>query len=224
MLGYTTGMRAALAIRALIYAVAASLLIYAAYLGAGYLLAHHSGDSVPSDVTVTSSSPAPSERPTPSPSSPRTYHVSADQPRAIDIPAITVSGFIQRVDEDKNGHMATPTNISFAGWYVKSALPGQTGVSIINGHVSGRYSDGIFKNLQQLHQGDVIRIQMGDLSWLAYRVTDTTVYKASNKTVLLRPRTGAISELHLVTCGGRYNKVNQSYNERVLISAVLLGS
>ncbi len=224
MLPYTTGMRSAPIIRLLAYTTAAGLLIYAGYLGFFYWRAQHTGDRVPGNSIITYTTMTPSERATPSPTMADAYKVPANQPRAIALPSINTSGFIQRVDRDNQGRMATPTNVAFAAWYVKSSLPGQPGLSIINGHVSGRYKPGIFKNIQKLQKNDAIRIQLGDLSWIEYRVTDTTIHDASDTKALFNRNSDVTSELHLVTCGGTYNKINKSYDKRVLVTAALLSS
>jgi LPXTG-site transpeptidase (sortase) family protein len=221
---YTSDMRPAIALRLGIYLLAAGLLGWAAYLAWPYWQAKTTGDSLPPPQTINYSTSTPSERSTPKPSDSKVYTVAADKPRAIDIPAIGASGFIQPVGIDRQQHMAAPTNVGFAGWYTRSVPPGQPGLSIINGHVSGRYSAGIFKQLQKLGNGDKIRIQRGDLSWITYRIANKTLFNASDNQVLFKVSTDKAAELHIVTCTGPYNKISQSYEQRLLITAVLTSS
>src|SRR5690606_1027811 len=78
---------------------------------------------------------------------------AAHEPKKIVIPSIGVDGFIQKVGVDQNAEIAVPNNIHKAGWFVDSVLPGERGLSIIDGHLSGRQNDGIFKSLAKLEEG-----------------------------------------------------------------------
>lgn len=216
-------MRLSFFIRVFVYAIVAGLLGWAAYLSWGWWQAYHTGDALPPAQPITYTTDTPSERHTP-PINDSRYRVAADQPRAIDIPAIHTSGFIQPVGIDRQNHMAVPTNVNFAGWYTKSALPGNPGLTIMNGHVIGQYGSAIFRNLKNLHTGDIVRIQLGNLTWLRYRVTNKISFDANNNEPLFRKSNSVASELHLVTCSGTHDKINHTYNKRLLVTAVLLDS
>ncbi len=150
------------------------------------------------------------------------YRVADHEPRKIEIPSIGVSGCIQKVAVDQKGAIAVPTNIHLAGWYVDSALPGQEGVSVIDGHVSGRYSDAIFTNLKNIKAGDAIRVQLGDGSWQQFKVTDKNSYSLDKMTGRLFDRlNGVNSQLTLITCGGRFDRASQTYDERIIVRAGL---
>jgi LPXTG-site transpeptidase (sortase) family protein len=116
--------------------------------------------------------------------------------------------------------MATPNNIYFTGWYVESVVPGEKGVSILNGHVGGRYSPGIFKDLKNIEEGKSIRVEMGDLSWREFRVVSTTSYALSEAAEPLFHNDPRIDqELHLITCDGVYNKATETYDQRIIVVA-----
>lgn len=216
-------MRPVIIIRIAVYIIAGALLSWALYLGWQQWQTRTRGDVMPPSKTITYTTNTPSERKT-LPADTPDYNVPVNHPRVISIPSIQASGFVQPIGVDGQRRMAVPTNINFAGWYVRSTLPGQPGVSIINGHVSGRYQAGIFKNLQKLRAKDVILVQRGDRSWLTYHVTSTSLFDAGDKEALFIKRTDDAAELHLVTCGGAYNKINHSYEQRVLVVATLAGN
>ena len=99
------------------------------------------------------------------------YVVAPNHPKKISLPTITASGCVEQVGIDQQGAIAVPDNIYTAAWYVKNALPGQPGLSIIDGHISGRYNgNGIFEHLQQLHTSDALTITLGNGTLLRYHV------------------------------------------------------
>ncbi len=148
------------------------------------------------------------------------YKVADGQPRKIEINSIGVSACIQRVGLDQNNAIAVPSNIHLAGWYVDSPAPGKSGVSIIDGHVSGRYNDAVFVKLATVKQNDPIRVQMGDMSWVDYRVSSVASYDLSAAgDALFKQLPGVSSQLTLITCGGKYDSKNQSFDKRVIVRA-----
>lgn len=148
------------------------------------------------------------------------YTVDAGQPRVITIPSLHETAYIQRVGIASNGAMATPNNIYFTGWYIKSVAPGDPGVSIINGHAGGRYADGVFRHLRSLKQDDELSIQMGNLSWRKFAVVSAKTYPVGDAAAALYKDDPTIDkELHLITCDGVFNDSAQSYNERTIVVA-----
>lgn len=176
----------------------------------------HSGSSIPNQTTVTDDETV-SEKPVTVNDS---YQVPAHQPRVINIPSLNVNAYVQRVGVTKDMAMATPNNINFTGWYVNNPSPGEVGVSIINGHAGGRYTDGVFKHLNQLKQGDAIKIQMGDLSWRDFSVVSVGVYPVAEATKGLYKDDPSIDkELHLITCDGKFDDKTQTYDKRAIVVA-----
>lgn len=105
-----------------------------------------------------------------------TYKVADDEPRNIQIASIGVDMCIQKVGIDQHNAIAVPDNIHVAGWFVDSPYLVVRGVSIIDGHVPGRYNDAIFVNLAKVKSGEVIRVELGDGSWKIFEAVDNTSY------------------------------------------------
>jgi LPXTG-site transpeptidase (sortase) family protein len=187
-----------------------------------YLATHSSNSKIPKLVIKQSTNHPDETNPTKACAS---YKVAKNHPAKIKIPAIKVTGCIQQVDLDPTGAIATPSNIYLAAWYIKSALPGQPGLSIIDGHISGRYNvDGIFQNLNKLKAEDNFTVTLGDGSKLDYqvmKVQSVPVDKADK--ILLTQDPNVNSQLNLITCAGRYDKSIKEYDQRVIVSAKLLG-
>lgn len=149
-----------------------------------------------------------------------TYTVANDMPRQIKIAARNIAGFIQKVGIDQNNAVATPGNINLAGWYTNSVLPGEPGVSLLDGHVQGKYNDGIFKQLHTVEPGDQIEIEYGDKTvrnFEAVSINEYTVEETTAKQFDQMP--GIDSQLTIITCGGKFIKETNSYEKRIVVVA-----
>ncbi len=184
-----------------------------------YQATHDSNPTIPTEV-VTVSTASPSE--TPPTQACLDYKTADTQPRLIEIPSIGASGCVQRVGVDQDNNIAVPTNIHVAGWYVNSPSPGEEGVSLIDGHVLGRYADAIFVKLEDLKANDMVRVQRGDMSWLEFTVVDVARYPVEEVMGhLFQPLDGVKSQLTLITCTGTFDSHSQTYDERVVVRAQL---
>lgn len=151
------------------------------------------------------------------------YRVPSDQPRVISIPKINASGPLQKVGVTPGNAIAAPTNVNFAGWYTSSPKPGENGLSVIDGHVSGKYSDGIFKNLDKLNHGDQVIVEFGDKSQKHFEVVETiTVPETEAVGVLLKKLSTIERQLNLITCSGAYQQETQRYADRTIVITRLM--
>lgn len=174
---------------------------------------------MPNGPTITYSIDKPSEKKV-DPNS--VYTVAANQPRRIILPSINSEGFVQAVGIDQHGAIAVPANIHVAGWFVQSVTPGDAGLSIIDGHIRGRYAGGIFEYLQAVHPGDSFIIEFGDLSLRNFSVISINQIKAADATSALHQKNSEISnQLNVITCGGKFNKILNAYEDRIIVVAKL---
>lgn len=196
-------------------------IVLVAFAGFGlyeYVHTTHVGAAYPSSETVSRDEEV-SEKPI-TVDTKAGYTVPADQPRIIDIPSLSVTAYTQPVGVGIDGAMATPNNINFTGWYVRSVAPGEQGVSIINGHAGGRYTDGIFRHLNTLKSGDSIKVQMGDYSWRNFEVVSSKIYSVSDAgEALFKDDISIDKELHLITCDGKFDDATQTYDQRAIVVA-----
>jgi len=145
------------------------------------------------------------------------YEVPADMPRRIIIPELGVNGFVQQVGVTLENAIAVPTNIHIAGWFVDSVKPGEEGLSIIDGHVSGRFSDGIFKELKSASPGTQFQIEFGDRSLKSFEVVEIRQLPEEESSAFLFERDATIAgQLNLITCGGNFDSGNQQFADRII--------
>lgn len=146
------------------------------------------------------------------------YTTDAEDPRSIIIPSIGVNGFVQKVGIDQNNEIAVPNNIHFAGWYTNSVKPGEKGLSIIDGHVDGPTSQGIFGNLNSLEKDQIFEIEYGDGSKISFKVVDKIQVKVEDAyNVLFSKKSEITSQLNLITCGGNFNLDTGRYDDRIIV-------
>lgn len=201
---------------------ALSFLVYGGWGLWQYHTATHTPPRVIANKIITHSTDTPSEaKPT---DACAIYVATNGQPERINIPSAGVNGCIEQVGIDQYGAIAVPSNIYMAGWYVKSALPGQKGLSVIDGHISGRYKeDAIFQHLQKLKTGATFTVKLGGGKDLRYEVrTVRTVQLKDSADVLLAKDPNITSQLNLITCAGKYDQSTKIYDHRVIVSAALI--
>ena len=147
---------------------------------------------------------------------------SPNDPKKIMIQKIGVDAYVQKVGIDQDKKIAVPNNVHLAAWFTESVRPGENGLSIIDGHVSGRKTEGVFKNLKNLQKGDTFNIERGNGTKLTFKVFETrTVPEGEAAAILFSQNPKVLSQLNLITCGGEFNKKSQQYSDRVIISAQL---
>ncbi|MDQ1017719.1 class F sortase [Streptomyces afghaniensis] len=146
-------------------------------------------------------------------------------PVRLQVPAIGVDTPVIRLGLAPDGTVRVPpvTADDRAGWYEHSPTPGQTGPSVILGHVTvGTYGDGVFRRLAELHRGDriVARLENGtaaEFAVTAVRTVPRTRFPADDVYGNVdRP------ELRLITCGGA--RTGDGYADNVIVFAALSGA
>jgi LPXTG-site transpeptidase (sortase) family protein len=153
----------------------------------------------------------------------KSYTVPADHPRYLKIPELNIEARIMAVGLTKDHAIGTPSDVYDTAWYDQSSLPGQPGVTLIDGHVSSWTTDGVFYHLNLLTAGDKITIQLGDNTSLNYTVVKTQIYSNNDvdMNALLSPITQGVSGLNLITCDGKVIKGTNEFNQRVVVYAKL---
>jgi sortase (surface protein transpeptidase) len=109
-----------------------------------------------------------------------------------------------------------------AGWYEHSPTPGQTGPSIVLGHVDGGGQDGIFARLHELAPGDEIRIGREDEQVARFVVERTEQFPKTEFPADQVYGDTKGPELRLITCGGSFDEAANSYRDNVIVFAVFI--
>lgn len=138
----------------------------------------------------------------------------------IRIPKINLDRGVVEVGLDAKGDMETPGTPDIAGWYNKGPLPGRFGSAVVTGHYgwSGN-TPAIFDNLYQMEPGDRIFIddKTGSKSFI---VRQKRSYHPQDKVPEVFTRRGG-QYLNLITCQGKWNETDKSYDKRLVVFAEL---
>jgi LPXTG-site transpeptidase (sortase) family protein len=183
---------------------------------------------VPTDGGTVSTATA-TVRPSGTPSAPAppaaARPLSRSVPSRLRIPAIGVDTPVMSLGLAADGTVRVPPIAAHspAGWYDGSPTPGQTGPSVILGHVTvGSYGDGVFLHLDRMHKGDQVSVTRQDGKVAAFAVDSVqTVSKAHFPTSAVYGNVDHPA-LRLITCGGTRITGGGGYSDNVIVYASLV--
>ncbi|MFI7127767.1 class F sortase [Nonomuraea sp. NPDC050153] len=147
-------------------------------------------------------------------------------PKRIVIKKLGINAPIMSVGLKKDGTIEVPPseNPNLAGWYRNMSTPGEAGPAVILGHKDTRTRSAVFSRLPELKNGDIIEIQRQDKTTAVFTVGG--IEQASKKTFptqrVYGPQENA--QLHLITCGGAYDRTIGHYDDNVIVYATMTSS
>jgi hypothetical protein len=145
-------------------------------------------------------------------------------PVRLRIPAIGVDTSVMPLGLAADGTVQVPPIAAHspAGWYDGSPTPGQTGPSVILGHVTvGPYGDGVFVALSRLTAGDRVEAVLKDGAVAVFAVESVqTVAKSRFPTEAVYGNVDRPA-LRLITCGGARPSGGGGYPDNVVVYASL---
>jgi len=171
-------------------------------------------------ATVHLAAPPAATAPAVKPAKAAAASLPASQPVRIIIPAIGVNAPVVPVGQTA-GSVGTPplTNHDLAGWYDGSVTPGQTGPSLIDGHIDGYGLASVFYRLPSLKTGDVIGVLLKDGETASFKVTWVQVVTKTAFPWQAVLGWTSYPSLRLVTCGGPFNSLTGHYVDNVIVYA-----
>jgi hypothetical protein len=203
--------------------------IFAAALvfGGGLLFLRHK-DQAPNPYSLaatlgasTTQPSADSETP-PSSADLAAYKTAPNEPRLLKISKLHLNAKVMAVEADEKGSPRVLQNIFDTGWFMGSTRPGEGGVVLLNGKVTGSTKPGVFALLENLSAGDVIEVERGDGKTISYKVAALEHYDSDKVTTqqALRPAVADKPGLNLLTAGSRYNVKAGKFEQSLLVLAV----
>jgi LPXTG-site transpeptidase (sortase) family protein len=146
-------------------------------------------------------------------------------PVRLRVPAIGVDTAVMSLGLAADGTVRVPPIAAHApaGWYDGSPTPGQTGPSVILGHVTvGSYGDGVFLHLDRVRRGDRVTVSRADGTIATFAVDSVqTVPKSHFPSSAVY---GNVDHpgLRLITCGGTRLTGGGGYPDNVIVYASLV--
>ncbi len=152
------------------------------------------------------------------------YTVAPNMPRYLIIPSLNVFARVRSVGITSSGAIGTPTNVYDTAWFNQSALPGQPGASLIDGHVSSWTTNGVFYGIKNLKSGDLVKVQRGDGVVFTFDVVKSQIYPYNNVDIssALTPIVPGVPGLNLITCTGKVISGTNEFNERIVVYTKLV--
>ena len=147
----------------------------------------------------------------------------ADYPVHLAIPSLKISAAVQYLGVNSKGALGVPNNFTDVGWYAAGTIPGDRGSAVIDGHVdNGLALAGVFKHLASIAVGDDILVTDHDGTIVHFAVTGIQSFDYKNAPVdmIFNERDGSF--LKLVTCGGTWVPGDRTYDQRLVVTAVLV--
>jgi sortase (surface protein transpeptidase) len=163
-----------------------------------------------------------STAPPPTSASPRGPGMPMSVPVRLIIPAISVDAPLIRVGQVGHSVGVPPLgDLNLAGWFDRTVTPGQTGPSLIDGHVDSYAGRSVFFNLKNLKPADQIRVLRADGTTAVFRVTWVQIVAkaAFPWHAVLGPT--SYPALRLVTCGGPFDSLTGHYIDNIIVYAAI---
>ena len=158
------------------------------------------------------------------------YLVPAVQPSAgfrLVIDSLGVNAPVVRLGLDPRDVPQVPNDGAKVAWYDFSARPGTGGNAVLAGHVRWAGDPGVFADLDELQEGDIIRLRWRDGRESVYEVSDNLLIDASHPDALRVMAPTPADTITLFTCAGTFvpdpdNPLGGDFTDRVVIQARLV--
>ncbi|MBT8241923.1 MAG: class F sortase [Acidimicrobiia bacterium] len=140
-------------------------------------------------------------------------------PARVSLPRIGIDGPVATVGIGPDRQLDVPLART-AGWYRHSSIPETVGAAVIAAHVDFNGQPGLFFDLRLAVEGDKIRLELSDGRQVDYEVTAVNLYDKSELPADQLFRSDGEHSLHLVTCGGSFDRFARSYRGNRVVTAV----
>lgn len=135
---------------------------------------------------------------------------------------VGIDAEIIEVGVSADGALEAPIDFTKAGWYKKSAFPGHKGNMIIDGHYdTNTGAPAAFWNLKNLKVDDKVLVVNEYGVEHAYVVEELIHVSINDIDRLDKLNKYSGRTLTLITCGGFWNPVVGTYDERLIVKAIL---
>ncbi|MET9341460.1 MULTISPECIES: class F sortase [unclassified Nonomuraea] len=147
-------------------------------------------------------------------------------PIRVVIKRLGINAPVMSVGLDRKGAIQTPPidNPNLVGWYRHGSTAGESGPAVMLGHKDTRTRSAVFSRLGEIRNGDVIEVKRRDGTTAVFTVGG--VEQAGKATFPTQRVYGdqANAQLHLITCGGVYNRATGHYTDNIIVYATMTSS
>jgi len=174
-------------------------------------------EPAPAAIAATSVEPAPTPAAAPILASKPKVATPVDR---LSIPTLGINAPIIHVGLVA-GQLDAPKTLYQVGWYQGSSWPGKSGTAVIDGHSGAPGQVGVFEHLNRLKPGSFITITAANGVQTTFIVRTSGAFPANEATAAQAFTQTLAPTLNLISCYGKWNPANQSYDQRWIVTAVL---
>lgn len=151
-------------------------------------------------------------------------HLPRSRPVRLLIPKISVDAPFTDLAIGSTGQLEPPPadDTNLVGWYAKGASPGETGTSIIAGHVDTKTSAAVFASLRDLKKGDRFQVLRADGRKASFVVDSAETFDKDNFPSERVYRDTPRAQVRLITCAGNYDRQVRDYTANLVVFAHLV--
>ncbi|SEP93574.1 LPXTG-site transpeptidase (sortase) family protein [Streptomyces sp. yr375] len=171
--------------------------------------------------------PAPGLPPSAAPDgdpAPAGKHLPRSRPVRLLIPKIGVDAPFTALAIGADGRLEPPPadDTNLVGWHAAGASPGETGTSIIAGHVDTKTSPAVFAGLAELAKGDTFQVLRADGRTASFQVDSAETFAKDDFPSERVYGDTAQAQVRLITCAGEYNRTVRDYTDNLVVFAHLV--
>jgi LPXTG-site transpeptidase (sortase) family protein len=143
---------------------------------------------------------------------------AAATPKRLDIPSLNLKAPLMKLGLSGDGDVELPPfeKPATAGWFDQSVVPGDSGASVIIGHVDTKTAPAVFYRLRDVKRGAVIKILRSDRKVAEYKVDSI---EQIPKDHFPADRVYGEDGLRLITCGGAFDHATHEYLDNIIVYA-----
>lgn len=153
---------------------------------------------------------------------PQVEAVGPSNPVSISIPAINVNSSVIEIGKGNDGKLLAPAgkDINKVAWYKDSATPGETGASVLEGHIDTVDGPSVFYRLAAVRIGNKITVKREDGKTAEYTVSAVRSYpdKAQFPTELVYGGDLSAPTLRVITCAN-FDQATRHYAGNTVVFA-----
>ena len=140
------------------------------------------------------------------------------RPIRLKIPKINVDAAVEYVGITPDGAMDVPKGPADVAWFNLGPRPGENGSAVMAGHYGWKNNiSSVFDDLHTLQKGDKLYVEDEKGAITTFVVRESRRYdpKADASNVFIP--NDSLAHLNLITCEGIWDKVSESYSERLVV-------
>ena len=143
------------------------------------------------------------------------------------VPSAGIRAAVVQVGLTIDGAMGSPDNPFVVGWFNRSARPGQPGNALLGGHrdyqdINGNVGVGVCWELDETRVGDQLVMHERETDrYYVYDVVERATVRPESRAAVKYLSQTLESVLTLITCSGDFDEATHSYDQRIVIVALL---